>query len=476
MNSIQALKWSFLSEIASKAIQPIIFIVLARFLAPEDFGVMSAALMVLGLSQIIWDAGMSKALIQHQSNIDEASNTAYWINIGLGCLISLILYNIARPVALTFFHDERVTQVLQIMTLQIFLGAESATYIALLQKELEFRKLFWVRCATVTLPGLASIPLALMGMGYWALVIGTLVGQLVQVFILRHVSCWHPRCSFNLCIAKEMGKFGAWVSLSGILSWFYIWADSLIVGIYLGSHELGLYRTGNQLASMIFTILFGPITPVIYSHLSKLNLTNIQLGKIIEKIIKILILFAIPVAFIIFSLAEPIADIIFDDKWVGISLVIGVMALVHGFGWIVGMNGEIYRVMGKPSYESVVMGTTILIYLGTYILSIQHGFAVFVWSRLFLAQFGVLLHLFVLRKILSINIQLIVKFFFRYSALVVAVVSSVYFFVNYNVTHAWWQLVIGILFNVSILGILIFHFEWNGALKGISTNRSKKLL
>ena len=69
MSFAHALKWSFLSELASKLIQPIVFVVLARLLTPEDFGVMSAALMVMAFSQIFWEAGMGKALIQRQSVI-----------------------------------------------------------------------------------------------------------------------------------------------------------------------------------------------------------------------------------------------------------------------------------------------------------------------------------------------------------------------------------------------------------------------
>ena len=74
MNFTKALKWSFFSELTSKAIQPVVFIVLARLLAPEDFGVMTAALMVIGFSQIFWEAGMGKALIQRQNNIEEFHN------------------------------------------------------------------------------------------------------------------------------------------------------------------------------------------------------------------------------------------------------------------------------------------------------------------------------------------------------------------------------------------------------------------
>ena len=66
MSSKHALRWSFLSELPTKAIQPVIFIVLGRLLTPENFGVMAAAMIVIAFSQIFWEAGMGKAFIQRR--------------------------------------------------------------------------------------------------------------------------------------------------------------------------------------------------------------------------------------------------------------------------------------------------------------------------------------------------------------------------------------------------------------------------
>lgn len=211
MSFTHALKWSFASELAAKAIQPVVFIVLARLLTPEDFGVMTAAMMVIAFSQIFWEAGMGKALIQRQTDIEEAANAAFFINIALGFGIAGVLYLFAEPIAQTFFQDDRVTAVLQVMTLQVLLGALSSIQTALLQKEMGFKKLFWVRFATVSLPGLASIPLAWNGMGYWALVAGNLIGQLVQAIMLWRISPWRPKLNTDTAVTKEISEFGAWV-------------------------------------------------------------------------------------------------------------------------------------------------------------------------------------------------------------------------------------------------------------------------
>ena len=459
MSFARALKWSFLSELSSKLLQPIVFVVLARLLTPEDFGVMSAALMVVAFSQIFWEAGMGKALIQRQTDIRDAANVAFWVNLALAVIIIGLLYIAASPIALTFFQDERVTTVIQVMTLQVFLGALGSVQTALLQKELSFRKLFWARFAAVGLPGLASIPLAWQGMGYWALVAGTLAGQTAQVIVLWRMSAWRPSWSFPVPIAREMGRFGAWVGLSGLLAWFYLWMDSLVVGMYLGSHDLGLYRTGNQFSAMVFALLFVPITPVLYSHLARMNGDRERIKMAAEKVIQVLILIAVPVAAVIFSLSDSIATALFGEKWEGIGLVIGAMGLVHGFSWIVSMNGEFYCAMGKPAYETIIGGVTLLVYLCGYLYSIGFGFEPFLWARFALALLSLMLHLFIFSSIASLSISKIVKYIILISLISFFSVFIVSHFLSDYELNTWVSLLLNGLISALIIGGIFYYME-----------------
>lgn len=107
-----ALKWSFLSEIASKAISPLVFVILARLLTPDDYGVVAAA-MVISFSQIFWEAGMGKAIIQYQGERAAAANVAFWINNALGVGVAGVLVAVSGGVANRIFRDPRVTRVLR---------------------------------------------------------------------------------------------------------------------------------------------------------------------------------------------------------------------------------------------------------------------------------------------------------------------------------------------------------------------------
>jgi O-antigen/teichoic acid export membrane protein len=463
MSLTHALKWSFLSELASKAISPIVFVVLARLLTPEDFGVMSSALMVMSFSQIFWEAGMGKALIQRQTDHDEAANIAFWINIALGIVIACVLFFAAHPIAITFFHDDRVTVVIQVMTAQVLFGAISSVHTALLQKEMGFKKLFWVRFATVSFPGMVSIPLAWNGMGYWALVFGTLLGQAVQVIMLWKMSSWRPKFSFEIQVAKELTLFGAWVGVSGVLAWFYAWADSLIVGMFLGGHDLGIYRLGSLLVTSIFSIIAGPLIPVVYSHLCKeVSKLKINWESVSEKIntgerVMALIFFLFAGSLLL--LGDVLLPKVVGDKWKNLHEIIGLLSLANAIACTVSLKQEAYRVIGRSDIETKIMFISMIVRLPFYLFFIKYGMVAFLVGRILSTMIGVINHLYFAKRILNMGPGIYFKSFYKIYLCTVCMLIY-YFAIEFDLIVISSK-GLGAVYCLSIYLLALIYFEQN---------------
>jgi O-antigen/teichoic acid export membrane protein len=402
LKAIHAFKWSVLGEVVSKAVGPLVFLVLARLLVPEDFGVVAAAMVIISFSQVFSDAGLGKALIQRQNRVEESANVVFWLNLGIGLVIVAILIA-AAPLIAGFFHDERIAPVVRVLSLQILLAAFSSVHKALLQKDLDFKQLFWVRIITTAVPGLASIPMAIHGMGYWALVAGTLVGQMAQSIVFWKLSPWRPQWGLDRSLAWELIGFGKWVMLSGLLGWFYGWMDAIIVGHFLGSHDMGLYRTGHTFVTMIFGLFFSPLLPVLYSAFSRMH-DLYKVGESLLLVVKGIAMVAFPIAVGLITLRAPIEQFVFGDEWGGVGMVIAILALVQGFAWIVGANGEAYRGVGKPHIETWAMALSLTAYFIGYVVSVQYGLLVFLLSRLVMVSIGLLGQFVVSRLVFPIRL------------------------------------------------------------------------
>lgn len=390
---IHALKWSFLAELAAKSFQPITLLVLTHFLTPEDFGVMTSALMVISFSQIFWEAGMGKALIQRQKDLDDAANAAFWINVCLGVIISILVNLNASSVANLLFNDKRVSIVLQVMSIQILLGSLSSVHTALLQKNFGFKNIFWLRCFSIIIPGMLSIFLVFFGLGFWSLVIGSITGQIVQCCYLWNSTNWRPKFRYNNVIAKEMIKFGAWVGITGLMAWGYSWIDGFIVSMYFGVEKLGLFRTGNQFAVGIFSLCFSFTTPVLYANFSLKNNNLSILKSQVFQISRIIAIISLPLASIIVLYRVEIEKILFGDKWIGISYIIAMISIKESILWIFAHYIEAYRALGKPKLETIIAFGSLAFSPFILIYFAKNGFNSFIFARaIILGLIGIIIH------------------------------------------------------------------------------------
>ncbi len=385
---VHALKWSVLGELAARVLGPLTFIVLARILLPADFGVVAAATVLISLAQVLCELGLAKALVQRTDRIQEAATTAFWLNAGFGALLMVALF-LAAPAVATFFGEARIESALQVLSPVMLLSALSAVPMALMQRDFRFKPLFWVRLLGAGLPALASLPIALAGGGHWALVGGALAGQVVQAAALWWLGGWRPRWAFSRELAGELMRFGRWALLAGLLGWGYGWMDAVVVGRFLGAHDMGLYRTGSTLVTLIFGLLFSPLLPVLYSLFSRAQHDLPVLRDALITVVRAATLVALPVALLLYVARETLGQQVLGANWLGAGLVIGMLALTQGASWIVSFNGELYRAVGRPMAEVVALGPMLFIYLVVYLVTIRGGLEFFLWGRLVLAGFAI---------------------------------------------------------------------------------------
>jgi PST family polysaccharide transporter len=401
--AVQALKWSLLGELGSRLIGPLVFIILARILLPEDFGVVAAATVAISFSQVFWDSGLARALIQRDAGDDDAlANAVFWMNLALSVLVAAAMW-LAAPALADFFKDERITDVLRVLSVQAPMAAVCAVMTALMQKRFDFRRLFWVRLVTTGGPGLASIPLALAGWSYWALVFGVLVGQFLQMLTLWKLVGWHPRIGIDRQHVTGLMGFARWTLLSGMLGWMYGWLDAIVVGRFLGPHDMGIYRTGNTFVTVIFGMLFSPLLPVLYSLFSRAQHDLARLREALMTVVHAIALLSFPIGMGLLVSGEALGLTIFGPHWSGIGLVIGILGISHALGWLAGANGELYRAIGKPHVETSTMALMVIIYIPVYLISIRGGLESFLWARFGLAGAALVFHVLVCRLVVGIS-------------------------------------------------------------------------
>jgi O-antigen/teichoic acid export membrane protein len=389
----KSIKWTTLIEVVSRTIQPAIYLILAKILKPEDFGLASAATLVINFSQLFWDAGLGKALIQTKEDSKIAANVVFWFNLVLGITIYLLLFFFAPYISL-FFNSNNLSIVLRVVGIQVILQSLSAVQQALLIKNLEFKRLFIIKISSAWLPGLISIPMAFAGYGVWALVAGTISGSLVNLFMFWFLNPWRPSFSINISMIKRLTNFGTWVLGESLVGWFMNWGDNMIVGHFLGIEILGVYSIAWNICNLTFGLFLNPILSIVYPTLSYLQDDFDLFVETFRRFTKTCLSISLPLGVGFLLVGQEITTVFFSGKWPNLGFVIQLIGLLLGISWVFSTNPEAYRALGRPDLNTKAMLFFLIIYVPTFVISAQINLPVFTIARFVVSLITIPVHIF----------------------------------------------------------------------------------
>ena len=377
-----ASKWSLLTEVIARAITPVTQLLLARLLEPQAFGVIAAVVMVTSFAGMLTDAGFGKFLVQravkNDNELSEYANVSFWSSLALGLSLFTIIVLLREPIAL-LLGDESLSVVLVVISLGIPLTVCVSTQTALFRRALEFKKLLPIRIGATLTTFIVTVPLALLGAGYWSLVAGILISTLVTAIAINVVSPWKPSFFYSFSILRKMFAFSGWSLLESASIWLSAWVGVFIVANLLGAHELGLYRQPITVVTAMFAIITAATTPVLFSTLSRLQhdsnlfrafFFNFQFGVAV---------FVLPLGVGAFFFRDFLTEVLFGSQWTEAALMFGVWSLSTGFMIVFSHYcSEIYRALGKPKISLISQTIYLSVAIPALYISALHGFVVLV--------------------------------------------------------------------------------------------------
>ncbi|PYE82233.1 lipopolysaccharide biosynthesis protein [Pseudoroseicyclus aestuarii] len=245
--------------------------IMARLLAPEDFGLIAMAAVVTGFVNIFTELGLTTATVQRKTIDQNLVSALFFINLGLGVVIMLVAWA-AAPAAAWFYGDPRVLGIVLALSATIPLVALSAQHKALLDRRMRFRASRGNLVAGQAASLVVAVGLGLStDIGYWALVAG-LWAQYMTITVLAWIMTdWRPSRVTDWGGARAAVGFGANLTLFTFANWFNRNLDNALIGWRWGPGELGFYTRAYQLLMLPISLVSGPITIAVIPALSRLQ-------------------------------------------------------------------------------------------------------------------------------------------------------------------------------------------------------------
>ena len=345
-STIQGAAWHYLTFFSGKLMVLVSTAILARLLSPDDFGVVGYALTAISFLDVISDLGIGPALIFYPEE-KRTTSTGFWLNLIIGMVIFGITWLLAPLVGL-YFQDNRVVTILQVIGFVYPLRALGDTHDAVLNKRLDFGRIFLPDLMQGLTKGLASVIFALLGYGAWSLIWGYLLGTLISSLTYWLTSPWSPSPIFSWQIARDLLRYGSKIIGVDIVAIFLVNLDYLLIGRYLGASVLGLYTIAFRLPDLLILqfarILSNVLFPV-YSHMRQ-EPGSLARGFYLST--RYLALVTVPLGLGLALVASPLTTAIFSTKWEAAAPVVQALALYTLILSLAYSTGSIYKAEGRP--------------------------------------------------------------------------------------------------------------------------------
>ncbi len=306
--------WKVLEQFSAKGISMIISILLMQILDPEDYGLLAITTIFTNLSDILIDGGFSTELIRKEKVDDYDYSAVFSISSSMALFLYIILFFCA-PFASQIYEEPQLTAVLRVIGLTFFIQSFTAVRNGIVNRNMQFKLLFYCNTAASIISGIIGIIAAKTGLGVWALVIQRLTQQTILTVLLFIKVKWKVRWKFDLGRIKQMLSFSIGVVGSSLLNYAGGSLYSAVIGKKYSLTDLGYYDKGAQLPTQLSLYTFGAMSNVLLPTLSASQSDLERVKHIVRRVVGMTSFLIMPLMAGLAMTSREVILILFKVKW-----------------------------------------------------------------------------------------------------------------------------------------------------------------
>jgi len=259
--------WMVAMRFSIRGIGLVSTIILARLLTPADFGIVAMAMLIIGFIEVFNETGQQAALIAHAKPERAHYDSAWTMTIIIAIVLTGTILAIS-PFAGAYFRDERIAPVIQVLSLRVLLGGFLNIGTVDFRRTLDFAREFRFGLARKIATFLTTLTLALIWRDYWALVVGTVVGHLIEVMLSYVMHHYRPRLSFTK--VREIWNYSIWILIQSIGRYFETRVDEVVVAGTAPPADMGHYTIAAEFGALPMTELVEPVGRALFPNYARI--------------------------------------------------------------------------------------------------------------------------------------------------------------------------------------------------------------
>ncbi len=306
--------WTFLKNFSIEGFAFIQGIILARLLVPQDYGLIAMTQIFFAISGAFIDSGFSTALTRKVNRTELDYSTVFVTNVCLTAFFALLLC-LGAPWIASFYNEPILRKIVTVNAILLVINSINAVQSTRMSINLQFKQKSIISVTVTITVGLATIIMAFMGYGVWALIYPNFLSPVLYFFLFRKYQHWFPKLQFSWKIWKEHFAFGSNLLLSGLLNTIFNNIYPLVIGKFYSASTLGFYSKASSYAKMPATTFEGVMGQVTFPILCSIQDNENRLRDAYRRLIRASSFIVFPMLIGLAALAKPFIITLITDKW-----------------------------------------------------------------------------------------------------------------------------------------------------------------
>lgn len=372
--------WSALDAVGRQGIQFLVVMILARLIAPEEFGVIAIIALFVAVAGIFADGGFSSALIQRQNTTTIEESSIFYFNIGTGAVCAAAL-SAAAPWMARYFEQPIIRLLTPILAVNLFLSTFGSIHMTLLTKEINFKIIMKVGMVSSTVSGIVAVMLAWRGFGVWSLVYQTVIATVVTVLLLWVWHPWRPVLTFSFTSLRSYFRFGGYLLATGLADAIHTNLNSILIGKLYSAKDVGYFDRSQRTQLLPANLMTNIVNRVTYPVFSSVADDKNRLARGFRKAQMIVMLINIPVMIGIILLAKPLVYVLFGPNWGPSIPILQVLGLAGLFWPLHMMNLNVLMAQGRSDLYFRIMIIKKGIAIALTVVASFYGIMAIAWAQ-----------------------------------------------------------------------------------------------
>ena len=373
--AINGMLWQFLQKVSGQLVSFVISVILARILAPTDYGLVALAGMFLGLLGIFSNGGLGPALIQQKHVDEEDYNTMFVTQLVVASFLYVIVYFLA-PTFAGFFdsvNQEQLVAIIRVMALTMPLGALSGVQGSVVTRRLMFKWYFYTNFVSLGVSATIGLYMAYHGYGAWALVGQSISSTVTSTLVIFCLLDWHPKFRFSYARFKPLFKQGLKYMGTTFIGTVTVQVKGYALGLKYSAADLAYYNRGEGMPNLLCNNIDETIQSVLFPSLAQIQDDKDAVRHALRRAIRISTFVLMPMLFGLAAISDKLVLLIYTEKWIPCIPFMQVLCFCLAVGIMCNVNLQALKAIGKIGLilklEFIKKPIMLLVILGTMMIS-----------------------------------------------------------------------------------------------------------